>query len=386
MPWNDLANNQTVSFTNLKDAVDLGYFSPKGSIPVSNEQTTKDDVNIYVYVNTSFTPFASKSGNQLVVKSNLECGTPVINTQDLLWTGIANNETTSSPIQLLVGYGPSGPGKVYRSTDYGQSYSSVLSSGPFLNSVKFMPAFRHASYLSVIPFLAVGNTGRIITNSNNDATSWIAITSPSTQLLYDIAFNNIGTAIIVGDQRILKTNTNNRINSWSIINSVASVWRSAASDGIRFVVVGEDSSIIVGTSSGTVWTSGTMPPLASPNIRLMGVTYHTDSFWYAVGVTSGGAPYIMKSIDSLGFDWENYTTTGDSFIGPLFSISSINGRLVVGGFDYQYQIIGNSVRRCGANTGGISMQWDAIVKNANSSNGFDMAGVGLGNIGGYSNF
>jgi hypothetical protein len=386
MPWNDLANNQTVSFTNLKDAVDLGYFSPKGSIPVSNEQTTKDDVNIYVYVNTSFTPFASKSGNQLVVKSNLECGTPVINTQDLLWTGIANNETTSSPIQLLAGYGPSGPGKVYRSTDYGQSYSSVLSSGPFLTSVKYMPAFRHASYLSVIPFLAVGATGRIITNSNNDATSWIAITSPSTQNLYDIAYNNIGTAIIVGDRRILKTNTNNRINSWSIINSVASVWRSAASDGIRFVVVGEDSSIIVGTSSGTVWTAGTMPPLAPLNIELRGVTYHTDSFWYAVGVTSGGAPYIMKSIDSLGFDWENYTTTGDSFIGPLFSISSINGRLVVGGFDYQYQIIGNSVRRCGANTGGISMQWDAIVKNANSSNGFDMAGVGIGNIGGYSNF
>jgi hypothetical protein len=129
-----------------------------------------------------------------------------------------------------------------------------------------------------------------------------------------------------------------------------------------------------------------MPPLASPNIRLMGVTYHTDSFWYAVGVTSGGAAYIMKSVDSLGFNWENYTTTGDSFIGPLFSISSINGRLVVGGFDYQYQIIGNSVRRCGANTGGISMQWDAIVKNANSSNGFDMAGFGIGNIGGYSNF
>jgi hypothetical protein len=386
MPWNDLANNQTVSFTNLKDAVDLGYFSPKGSIPISNEQTTKDDVNAYVYVNTAANPFASKAGNQLVVKSNLECGIPVINTQDLIWIGIANNQTTSSPIQLLVGYGPFGPGKVYRSTDYGQSYSSVLSSGPFLYSVKYMPAFRHASYLSVIPFLAVGTSGRIITNSNNDATSWIAITSPSTQPLYDIAFNET-VGIIVGDARILKTNTNNRINSWSIVNSVASVWRSVGSSGSRFVAVGENSSIISGNSLGTTWTVGSMPPLV-PTKELRGVAFHTDGFWYAVGydAINTSLPFIMKSTESFGITWELYAPAqANLFVGALTSIASINGRLVIGGFNYQYQIINNTVTRCSANTGGISVTWNSIVKDAATSNGFDMAGS-AGNIGAYSNF
>jgi photosystem II stability/assembly factor-like uncharacterized protein len=288
---------------------------------------------------------------------------------------------------LLVGYGPFGPGKVYRSTDYGQNYSSVLSSGSFLFSVKFMPAFRHASYLSVIPFLAVGTSGRIITNSNNNATSWIAITSPSTQSLYDIAFNT-EVGIIVGDKRILKTNTNNRINSWSIVNSVASIWRAVGSSGSRFVAVGDNSSIISGNSTGTTWTVGSMPPLV-PSKQLLGVTFHTDGYWYAVGydAINTSLPFIMKSTESFGITWELYAPAqGTLFDGPLYSIASIGGRLVIGGRNYQYQIINNTVTRCSANTGGISVNWNSIVKDAATSNGFDMAGQGFQNIGAYSNF
>jgi photosystem II stability/assembly factor-like uncharacterized protein len=346
---------------------------------------TKDEVNAYVYVNTAINPYASKSSNQLVVKSNLECGTPVVNTQNLFWRGIANNETTSSPIQLIAGLNLGGNmGTIHKSTDYGQNYSSVFNSGSELRSIKFMPAFRHASYLSVPPFLAVGISGRIITNSNNDATSWIAITSPSTQSLYDIAFNT-EVGIIVGNQRILKTNTNNRINSWSIVNSVASLWRAAGSSGSRFVAVGDNSSIISGNSTGTTWTVGSMPPLV-PSKQLLGVTFHTDGYWYAVGRDSSNfnLPYIMKSTESFGLSWELYFPTGDSFIGGLYSIASIGGRLVIGGSSYQYQIINDTVTRCSANTGGVSILWQSIVKDA-ASNGFDMAG-GTGIIGGYSNF
>ena len=69
MSWAGLANNQTVSFNNLQDAVDNSIFTQKIGIPSSNEQITKADANLYVYVDASY--LASKSNNQLVVKSDL---------------------------------------------------------------------------------------------------------------------------------------------------------------------------------------------------------------------------------------------------------------------------------------------------------------------------
>jgi hypothetical protein len=385
MPWNDLANNQTISFTNLKDAVDTGVFAQKTAVPVSNEQITKSEADTYVWINTLFGPFASKTSNQLVVKSNLECGVPVINTEDLLWYGIANNETTSSPIQLLAGQTIPSGGRIYRSTDYGQNYSNVLVISDRLLDIRFMPTFRHASYLSVVPFLAVGN-GRIVTNSVNDCSSWITISSPTINNLYGIEFNNIGVGIIVGENRILKTNTNYRINSWSIVASGPQIWRDVASDGSNFIAVGDNSTIITSTALGSTWTLRSMPPL-TPSKDLRGVTYHTDGFWYAVGFDSiSGLPYIMRSSDT-GVNWTTYMPTDFTlFNNGLYSIESIGGRLVIGGFNYQYQIRNDVVTRCGATTGGVSILWNSIVKNAQSTNGFNMAGLGAGSIGAYSNF
>jgi len=71
MSWSSLANNQTVSFNNLQNAVNTGVFTLKTSIPASNEQITKEDANTYVNISTSFAPYANKALNQLVTKSNL---------------------------------------------------------------------------------------------------------------------------------------------------------------------------------------------------------------------------------------------------------------------------------------------------------------------------
>ena len=385
MPWNDLANNQTISFTNLKDAVDTGVFAQKAAVPVSNEQITKSDADAYVYINTSFGPYASKTSNQLVVKSNLECAVPVTNTTNLEWWGIANNETTSSPIQLLAGYNNNLDGRIFRSTDYGQNYSSVLLISNSLYDIKFMPSFRHASYLSVPPFLAVGANGRIVTNSVTDCSSWITISSPTVNSLTAIEFNNIGVGIIVGTNRILKTDTTYRINAWSIVNSTSANWRDVASDGSIFVVVGENGTIITGNAFGTTWTTRSMPPLSPSGIDLYGVTYHTDGYFYAVGQTALFYSYIMRSANS-GVTWEVYSPIdGTLFDGNLSTIKSISGRLVIGGRNYQYQIRDNVVTRCGAISGGVSMLWLGCVKNA-GTNGFDMAGAGVGNTGAYSNF
>lgn len=72
MSWAGIVSNQTVSFNNLQDAVNTGVFTLKNTIPASNEQITKADADYYVNINTSYAPYAAKSSNQLVVKSDLQ--------------------------------------------------------------------------------------------------------------------------------------------------------------------------------------------------------------------------------------------------------------------------------------------------------------------------
>ena len=72
MSWAGLASNQCISFNNLQDAVTTGVFALKNTIPVSTEQITKADADYYVYIDTTYGPYASKASNQLVVKSNLQ--------------------------------------------------------------------------------------------------------------------------------------------------------------------------------------------------------------------------------------------------------------------------------------------------------------------------
>jgi hypothetical protein len=384
--WAATANNETISFNNLQNGVDTGALSQKAAIPVSNEQITKTDANTYVNIDTSFAPYAAKASNQLVVKSNFKSVVLVSNIAiNGGFYGIANNQTTSGPVQLISGLNDTGAGTrgiIYRSTDYGDTYTSILTISDPLNRIKFMPAFRHASYLSVPPFVSVGDNGRIVTNSVTDATSWITISSPTTQDLYDIAFNST-VGIIVGNQRIIKTNTNNRINAWSIVNSVASLWRAVASNGSTFVAVGNNSSIITGDSLGTTWTVRSMPPLA-PSKQLRGVTYHSDGLWYAVGFDTANTSlsWIMRSTDSTGNTWENYSPTGDSLTSELNSINSIGNRLVISGRSAQYQIISNVVTKYDT----PNYTWRDNVKDANS-NGFDMAGQTITSVvGAFSKF
>ena len=71
MSWASLANNQTISFSNLDSAVDFYGFAAKTRVPVNNEQITKAEADTYVYIETSYAPYAAKSSNQLVVKSDL---------------------------------------------------------------------------------------------------------------------------------------------------------------------------------------------------------------------------------------------------------------------------------------------------------------------------
>jgi hypothetical protein len=72
MGYVDIADNQTVSFNNLQNAVSIGLFQQKTTIPAGTEGITKTDADTYVVIDTAYAPYAAKASNQLVVKSNLK--------------------------------------------------------------------------------------------------------------------------------------------------------------------------------------------------------------------------------------------------------------------------------------------------------------------------
>ena len=72
MSWNSIADNQTVSQSNLKDAVDTGVFAAGASGSVTgNRELTKLEAMNRATVDGSYAPLAAKSSNQLVVKGDL---------------------------------------------------------------------------------------------------------------------------------------------------------------------------------------------------------------------------------------------------------------------------------------------------------------------------
>jgi hypothetical protein len=88
MAWIDLKANQTVSFTNLKDAANNGILVAKTTIPTSNEQITKADADTYVYIDTTYAPYSGKTSSQLVVKNNLLSNLILYSTNSGLYPGL----------------------------------------------------------------------------------------------------------------------------------------------------------------------------------------------------------------------------------------------------------------------------------------------------------
>ena len=77
MSWAGIAANQGVSLNNLQNAVDTSVFTLKNTIPAGTKQITKTEAAYYVNINTGYAPYAAKTSNQLVVKSNLIAATPL---------------------------------------------------------------------------------------------------------------------------------------------------------------------------------------------------------------------------------------------------------------------------------------------------------------------
>jgi hypothetical protein len=67
MSWSGILSYQTISFTNLKDAVDTGVFPSKATITPSDEQVTVQDVLTYTYATVT----GDRPTNNVPVKSSL---------------------------------------------------------------------------------------------------------------------------------------------------------------------------------------------------------------------------------------------------------------------------------------------------------------------------
>ena len=154
MAYNDLQQNQTISFNNLQSGVDQGVFTAKTTIPSSTKQITKTEANTYVNINTSLPSYAAKASNQLVTKEDLSgitsaspyimygvAGTSAYKSIDggntftalsgltsgYTWTGIAG-DSTGTYIAVISN---SQNNTVYISTNGGSSFSTITISSTF---------------------------------------------------------------------------------------------------------------------------------------------------------------------------------------------------------------------------------------------------------------
>lgn len=94
MPWSSLASNQTISWDNLKDAVDTGVFmGAQAAVPPGSKQVTRTEAEQYAVINA----VTSKSSNQLVVKSDLTAKSGVFK-----WNISDNGDTSTNACSLFL--------------------------------------------------------------------------------------------------------------------------------------------------------------------------------------------------------------------------------------------------------------------------------------------
>jgi len=137
MSWAGISSNQCVSCNNLQDAVNNGVFVLKSTIPSSTKQITKSEANTYVYIDTSYAPYAAKASNQLVVKSNLvaitvyqiniSCTGTTSGSACSLNTDCIAYSTDQTPVFGTVFYANSSLSALYNFSSYTNVFIKVLS-------------------------------------------------------------------------------------------------------------------------------------------------------------------------------------------------------------------------------------------------------------------
>jgi hypothetical protein len=197
MSWSSIAENQTVSYNNLQDAVNTGQLTAKTAIPSSNQQVTKAAADTYVEVNLNYPSFAAKASNQLIVKSNLIDNVIVFATGQIgsIWglvygtngtTFQLNGQATASVMPNCVAASRNGTyillGRNGVSAPDGNGWVSQDGGISFFNLSAYVPNNQS------IVFAAMSQSGQYMVFSRSDD----AVSSTNFQRLY--TSNNYGTS------------------------------------------------------------------------------------------------------------------------------------------------------------------------------------------------
>jgi hypothetical protein len=232
MAYNDLQQNQAVSFTNLQSGVSQGIFTAKTTIPSSNRQVTKAQVNTYVNINTSLPSYVAKASNTLITKGDLS---GITSTSSYIVYGLA-----------AASDGNTSPTTAYKSIDGGATFSAL--SGLTYTVWTAIAGDQTGTYIAVVSYYQ-SNTVYI---SNNGGASFTARSLNNTLLGFHptgISMSNNGQYIAVAG--VSSENNNKSARVAVSDNYGTSFFTSFAESATYEMVQGE-----TGATQGKISVSG----------------------------------------------------------------------------------------------------------------------------------
>lgn len=348
MAYNDLNQDQTISFNNLQSGVNQGVFTARTTIPVTTKQVTKAEANTYVNINTSLPTYAAKASNQLITKEDLS-GITVSSspytiygvgnnyayksldggntftelsglTSAYNWTGIAGDSTGT----YIAVVSPSTNLTVYLSSNGGTTFTAKLISGVIPNFYPTSVAMSNngqyigISGLTVNPALG-GLKRAIVAGSSDYGVSFSPYVDSLNVDMYSgypfkISVSNNGQYMTAVYSYQVDPGGINRPRPWSFrifsTNFGVSWTRSSGSEFSRFFDIALD-----GTGQNQFLTTDWMRP--------------------GLGGSQGVKAYVSNN---FGVNWtERYSNTNSisspRHVGFTSATISDNGQVMVGATD-----------------------------------------------------
>ena len=276
-----------------------------------------NDFNGVTYANNTF--IAAGKNSRILKSTNNASSWEVYNAgTNYQFNGIAFGGSTFNVVGAS--------GYTYRSTNNGSSWSRVsppstnLQNGPNGYSYYYNRNLYGVSFGNNT-FVAVGDVGKIVRSTDNGA-NWSNVTTGrtgssgysyylgslyGTGTLRGVGFGN-GTFVAVGDSGKILTSTNNG-SSWDNETAVNSNNLYGVSFGnSTFVAVGQNGTILRSTNNGASWSN------SSPGGNTLWAVTFGNNIFMAVG--TGGR--IVKSTDN-GSNWSSSTSgTINNLYGVTF--------------------------------------------------------------------
>jgi len=322
MSWAGITNSQTVSYNNLQDAVNNGIFTLASAIAPTQQQVTKKYFSDHISgFDSSYPPFAIKTNDQLIVKSDVyNPGSFTLSPQyGMYFTGLTCSGAPSFSFnvtsQTTLSYTGVIPAQTINVNLAGSSFvgyplnlSLVLNSVTILDCVNINSGGSQTKSLTLPNNISSPSTLRISIGSGA-----CSVTPPS------VTFTNISigaTAISSTGQYQYAAGTKYLYGAaeqgymylssdygatWSQKTSVYDYFTGMAvsNDGSRVMAVGPSGSCYLSTNTGTTWSKLTSFPSITD---VFGDTYSPTSMNFTKVSMSGDGLTILLSFSLTKFN------------------------------------------------------------------------------------